>query len=1325
MNLKIYVGCLPGEATEEMVKSLFGVHGQIKEVILIKKKSRKCIGSGYIICQDKTTYDRILAAEVFYQDRKLETSPFLEKEELQKLHEDINIRKVLVKNLPVELTNEELYDLFRMFGEVVNAFISSDKKQDVMRPTNYGIIIFKERIAAYKAINCSILVKGNPVIIRLHRFKNVGQAVYEVRGKKIKAIDLIDVQIGRLPKDDISDLMPGFYRRMVAEFAQKRDEYEDLMRIDRKKLKKDCKRKKDMSLKRKIMEMEKEEELARKAGGGKYGPRGGALGGRRRNKRPGWEERNHGKEGYRGGYNGYGEPAGRSWRGGRGARGRGGHYGGRNHQNQQEYGYDGYGKSGRYRGRGGRSGRGSRYGGGSRMDSRDNSVNSGHQKSSRYSNSRDRPEKRQDGYAGFRKSKFKQQGHQEQYGAYSQGFPGPGHSLNPRYNQEPQKRYIYGNSPKQVSGGRQAHQGPLRTSKKASNEASKGNKSQASLGKVIKRTVIQSPQGWGDEDQEVQEIPKIMINNEEQPKNALKVLPDKNKKNSKDQNFLSAGASPSQRSQNRSQKSQNRSQRSGNQTQEPQNLVQDALNLIDNSSDRPSSAQYKNEYEEFNHPQNSQKRYLNSSPTAFERGGLVLSPKGSFHQNQQHLRPQLGRVDAAGSRKQPSPSNKQFLVQKNQNGQNLPKGQKKLYIPAGDFKHSQLLHQVQHAHPKRPQNSRNRLPVPSSPYHLTTGDMTSMDDNDDIWNWSEASHTPSNQLHTSTPQEKVKNGSKPVNFSGKTLQAMRSLLTSNINKSGVVRKMKSSSELGRGGSSLGQPIDKEKSIFGEEGHMSPMSFSYQSKGAPNGLKSTLTPDMRPRKLKNKPKKLEKLTRGNSLMVTLNEIKEEDEEDRDRKRMRTINKDTLNMFIKASVNEETSSKEKSMTFGKNDSKRKNSAEGISSSKPGDTHSHKEHHESPNHPENPNIGDIEQERPVSEKQHPYLNRDRGKSQVLPERELSSLDYPYGLMITSKSVYSPFAGGYRQYSQKGGYTHNQGPSRGYHMFSRSPANYRQGHEHYINLHTENEGFKGLKRKAQPTMNSIQPIVDHREQYFNERKYRSLKNFDAPQRSPSLQNVDFKMQEMENRRTRKLSASIAPGSDDEGSIELDEEYYRFLEEIEQLRGNLDHRATRGVVYSHQRPQEEQTRTVGRPGREIYKMMRNLRYKVHYNHFLANLRFKWFMLPKLGKIQARRGRRVGEDTEGIDSQLSSDSDDSSSESGDEGVLGQGEAGKAADGVNPGAADAQKASGHGYEPDNGISDREDSGDSESSSEDSGTSEDAGDENEADAEVIEDARTAQD
>ena len=74
----------------------------------------------------------------------------------------MNLRKVAVRNLFGDTTDEEILEIFSKYGEIENAFMSADKKEDIKgKPKNYGFVIFKEKLDAYKAIMGHTVVRDN------------------------------------------------------------------------------------------------------------------------------------------------------------------------------------------------------------------------------------------------------------------------------------------------------------------------------------------------------------------------------------------------------------------------------------------------------------------------------------------------------------------------------------------------------------------------------------------------------------------------------------------------------------------------------------------------------------------------------------------------------------------------------------------------------------------------------------------------------------------------------------------------------------------------------------------------------------------------------------------------------------------------------------------------------------------------------------------------------------------------------------------------------------------------------------------------------------
>lgn len=91
----------------------------------------------------------------------------------------------------------------------------------------------------------------------------------------------------------------------------------------------------------------------------------------------------------------------------------------------------------------------------------------------------------------------------------------------------------------------------------------------------------------------------------------------------------------------------------------------------------------------------------------------------------------------------------------------------------------------------------------------------------------------------------------------------------------------------------------------------------------------------------------------------------------------------------------------------------------------------------------------------------------------------------------------------------------------------------------------------------------------------------------------LDFKQQELLRRQNiaeYSISGEIDPDDDDI----FDEEYYEFLKRVEGLRKIIKRE---DFDFLHRRADKEFN------GKDIYKMIRNLRFKIHYNHYDENLR--------------------------------------------------------------------------------------------------------------------------
>lgn len=96
----------------------------------------------------------------------------------------------------------------------------------------------------------------------------------------------------------------------------------------------------------------------------------------------------------------------------------------------------------------------------------------------------------------------------------------------------------------------------------------------------------------------------------------------------------------------------------------------------------------------------------------------------------------------------------------------------------------------------------------------------------------------------------------------------------------------------------------------------------------------------------------------------------------------------------------------------------------------------------------------------------------------------------------------------------------------------------------------------------------------------------------------IDFKLQEL-NRRNKDNSSSLSSGAEGSDDHILDKEYYEYLQTL----GDVDQVVAR--KYSESDKQSFlQHKNDKEWVKDWYKMVKNLRFKIHYNHFYENMRY-------------------------------------------------------------------------------------------------------------------------
>lgn len=165
---KMFVGCIPGTASDEEILTVLLEFGDIKSLKLERRKNNKCSGYGYATVSCKQTYEKLLQSKPQFGDRQLSVLPFLEKKDLVKSQLKFNKRRIVVAQLPKNTTENDLQEHFQVFGEIEKTFIVHNENDTSLLP--YGHVVFKGDIGASNARSHPVhIICGKRVAIKVHK----------------------------------------------------------------------------------------------------------------------------------------------------------------------------------------------------------------------------------------------------------------------------------------------------------------------------------------------------------------------------------------------------------------------------------------------------------------------------------------------------------------------------------------------------------------------------------------------------------------------------------------------------------------------------------------------------------------------------------------------------------------------------------------------------------------------------------------------------------------------------------------------------------------------------------------------------------------------------------------------------------------------------------------------------------------------------------------------------------------------------------------------------------------------------------------------------
>lgn len=144
-DTSIFVGGIIGNVTEREIREYFENFGPIHSVTLIPKKNNKKLNSGYcfISFKDSQTKWHVLAEpEHFLSGRRINCKSLLKGSQLKEEKLKNTSKKLCVKYLPADTSEEEFEEFFSSFG-LIHSFYLVNYKNSGARTCN-GYIVYKD-----------------------------------------------------------------------------------------------------------------------------------------------------------------------------------------------------------------------------------------------------------------------------------------------------------------------------------------------------------------------------------------------------------------------------------------------------------------------------------------------------------------------------------------------------------------------------------------------------------------------------------------------------------------------------------------------------------------------------------------------------------------------------------------------------------------------------------------------------------------------------------------------------------------------------------------------------------------------------------------------------------------------------------------------------------------------------------------------------------------------------------------------------------------------------------------------------------------------------
>jgi len=159
-NLKIFIGGVPRNVSDEEFSEYFQSLGSIKTCTLMRDGMGMSRGFGFVVCEDQSTYDQIFRTQLLLKGKRLEQKKAVPQGQVVETSES-NV-KLFIGGLGPRIDKLQLRDFFSKFGEVCDSVVILDSATGKSR--GFGFLTFLRESSADEVLKDSHFELGGRMV---------------------------------------------------------------------------------------------------------------------------------------------------------------------------------------------------------------------------------------------------------------------------------------------------------------------------------------------------------------------------------------------------------------------------------------------------------------------------------------------------------------------------------------------------------------------------------------------------------------------------------------------------------------------------------------------------------------------------------------------------------------------------------------------------------------------------------------------------------------------------------------------------------------------------------------------------------------------------------------------------------------------------------------------------------------------------------------------------------------------------------------------------------------------------------------------------------